>query len=194
MDGLRALGLDRHHLRLLAVIANRNLLEIQNQIGDVVDDAGERAELVQSSVDLDRRNRRSFDRRQQAAPKRIADRRAKAPLERLGQELAVGFVQRVELNLDALGALKVLPKHFHSLYANPSGRFGAGATEPDFVRTPTQTRRRLRGRQPLCGIGVTSLIDLIESPVAWSERTADSRPPPGPLTSTSTERTPRSLA
>src|SRR2546426_10932338 len=48
------------------------------------------------------------------------------------------------------------------------------------------TRRRLGGRQPLCGIGVTSLIAEISSPAACSERIAASRPAPGPFTHTST--------
>ena len=34
------------------------------------------------------------------------------------------------------------------------------------------------GRQPLWGTGVTSAIDPILSPIAFSERTADSRPGP----------------
>ena len=49
-----------------------------------------------------------------------------------------------------------------------------------------QTRRRFGGRHPLCGIGVTSLIEITPSPVACKARTADSRPPPGPLTYTIT--------
>src|SRR5262245_47151198 len=48
------------------------------------------------------------------------------------------------------------------------------------------TRRRLGGRQPLCGIGVTSLIAEISSPAACSDRIAASRPEPGPFTHTST--------
>src|SRR6516225_2277908 len=56
------------------------------------------------------------------------------------------------------------------------------------------TRRRLRGRQPLCGIGVTSRIDVIVKPAACSERSADSRPEPGPATSTSSVRMPCSCA
>src|SRR6185503_13880131 len=59
---------------------------------------------------------------------------------------------------------------------------------------PPQTRRRFGGRHPLCGIGVTSLIDLISSPVACSARIEDSRPDPGPFTRTSTLRTPCSRA
>src|SRR3954465_10839626 len=56
------------------------------------------------------------------------------------------------------------------------------------------TRRRLRGRQPLCGIGVTSRIDVTVKPAACSARSADSRPQPGPATSTSSVRMPCSMA
>ena len=45
-----------------------------------------------------------------------------------------------------------------------------------------QTRRRFGGRQPLWGMGVTSLIRVTSRPVACSARIADSRPAPGPLT------------
>src|SRR3954468_23177540 len=53
-----------------------------------------------------------------------------------------------------------------------------------------QTLRRFGGRQPLCGIGVTSLIDLTCKPAATSAWIADSRPEPGPCTLTCTRRTP----
>src|SRR3954452_3722099 len=49
-----------------------------------------------------------------------------------------------------------------------------------------QTRRRLRGRQPLWACGVTSLTPETSRPAAWSERMAVSRPEPGPFTKTST--------
>ena len=57
-----------------------------------------------------------------------------------------------------------------------------------------QTRRFLGGRHPLWGIGVTSLIDTTLSPAEASACTADSRPLPGPCTSTCTRRTPRLYA
>src|ERR1700722_13031472 len=57
-------------------------------------------------------------------------------------------------------------------------------------QTICQTRRRLGGRQPLWGMGVMSRIERTSSPAAASARTADSRPEPGPLTRTSTERKP----
>src|SRR6187200_1236640 len=59
---------------------------------------------------------------------------------------------------------------------------------------PGYTRRRLGGRHPLCGIGVTSRIDFTSSPIVCSARIADSRPAPGPLTRTSSDRMPNALA
>src|ERR1700733_15745569 len=55
-------------------------------------------------------------------------------------------------------------------------------------------RRFLGGRQPLCGIGVTSSILVIFRPQPFKARTADSRPGPGPMTRTSTFFTPCSCA
>src|ERR1035437_5008978 len=55
-------------------------------------------------------------------------------------------------------------------------------------------RRRLGGRQPLCGIGVISVILEILMSSALSARTADSRPGPGPLMRTSRFLTPHSSA
>src|SRR3954467_4512433 len=57
-----------------------------------------------------------------------------------------------------------------------------------------QTRRRLRGRQPLCGTGVTSWIPATSSPAAARERIAVSRPEPGPFTNTSPFSRPCSCA
>src|SRR5262245_41516227 len=57
-----------------------------------------------------------------------------------------------------------------------------------------QTLRRLGGRQPLCGIGVTSLMPTTSMPAFWIDRIAVSRPEPGPFTITSTLRTPCSIA
>src|SRR5713101_7725216 len=58
----------------------------------------------------------------------------------------------------------------------------------------SHTLRRFGGRHPLCGIGVASLIERTSIPAAARARTADSRPDPGPLTRTSTVRTPWSRA
>src|SRR4029077_20959698 len=55
-------------------------------------------------------------------------------------------------------------------------------------------RRRFGGRHPLCGTGVTSAMLEILMPSAFSARTADSRPGPGPLIRTSRFFTPHSTA
>src|SRR5882762_9816724 len=57
-----------------------------------------------------------------------------------------------------------------------------------------QTRRLFGGRQPLWGMGVTSLMAEISSPAACSERMAASRPEPGPFTHTSTFFKPSEMA
>ena len=46
----------------------------------------------------------------------------------------------------------------------------------------------------MCGIGVTSLIDVISNPAVCKALIADSRPAPGPLTYTSTVFSPCSIA
>src|SRR4029077_9181767 len=56
------------------------------------------------------------------------------------------------------------------------------------------TRLRFGGLQPLCGIGVTSRIDFTSRPTVCSARIADSRPDPGPLTRTSSDRMPTVFA
>src|ERR1044072_8255814 len=55
-------------------------------------------------------------------------------------------------------------------------------------------RRRFCGRQPLCGTGVTSEIELIRMPSAASASTDNSRPWPGPRISTSRFLMPCSIA
>src|SRR5580704_4255610 len=57
-----------------------------------------------------------------------------------------------------------------------------------------KTRSRFGGRHPLCGMGVTSRMERTSIPDDANARTADSRPEPGPLTRTSTLRTPWSRA
>src|SRR5207247_10619139 len=51
-----------------------------------------------------------------------------------------------------------------------------------------QTLRRFGWRQPLWGMGVTSLMPTTSMPAFWIERMAVSRPEPGPFTITSTLR------
>src|SRR5712692_7949034 len=71
-----------------------------------------------------------------------------------------------------------------------TNRFAAAGRDVASNVSTTYTRRRFGGRHPLCGIGVTSRMERTSMPDEASARTADSRPEPGPLTRTSTLRTP----
>src|SRR6202171_6090730 len=96
-----------------------------------------------------------------------------------------GPIYRAKSNLPKLQSGAVYnPRVFFLLYFSTASPF------PGF----DQTLRFFGGRQPLCGIGVRSLMILTSSPAVDSARTADSRPAPGPLTSTFTVRKPDSLA
>src|SRR5215217_4126319 len=100
---------------------------------------------------------------------------------RLPRTAAAVIARRVLTPLDAAlvsQAALALQEQLHALAA------ALLALRPRIARH--QTRLLLRGRQPLCACGVTSLIEVISSPAAWSERIAVSRPEPGPLTNTST--------
>src|SRR5258708_3073414 len=91
-----------------------------------------------------------------------------------------------------------LPQTSVGAVYNPRGLLPAYSTRSlagaASIKLQTQTLRFFGGRQPLCGIGVRSLITLTSRPAVDSARTADSRPAPGPLTSTFTVRNPDSLA
>src|SRR4051794_31048052 len=117
----------------------------------------------------------------------------------LGATAAV-LTRRVGTDLDgALRrlALAALEEQLH-LLAPAALAVGTGVTGHSlwFPRnfSAGQTRRRLGGRQPLCGTGVTSWMAPTSRPVACRLRIAVSRPEPGPLTKTSTLRMPCSIA
>src|SRR5665811_818114 len=104
----------------------------------------------------------------------------RAKLDRALRGVALGSLEE-QLGLLTPAAPAVRPGITRHKYLSPLGARG-------------QTRRRLEGRTPLCGVGVTSLIAPTSRPVAVSDRMAVSRPEPGPLTKTSTLRMPCSMA
>lgn len=57
---------------------------------------------------------------------------------------------------------------------------------PKFLIFIYQTLLTFLGRGPLCGIGVASLMEIISNPWLIRDLIAESRPPPIPLTITST--------
>ena len=75
-----------HDDRLVALGADDEFLEVQDDVGDVFLDALDGRELVQHAVDADAGDRRARDGRQQGAAQRVAERVAEAGLERLDDE------------------------------------------------------------------------------------------------------------
>ena len=75
---------------LVELGADHELLQVQDDVGDVLGHLRDRRELVQHAVDPDRRDGRAGDRRQQRAPQRVAERVAESRLQRLDGELRAG--------------------------------------------------------------------------------------------------------
>src|SRR5439155_22959608 len=102
-DRARA-ALDEPELdRMAREALQAELLDVQDDLGDVLLDARDRRELLVHVADLDRRDRRSLERREEDAPEGVADRHAVAGLERAGLVLGVeaGLLDRLDLR--ALG-------------------------------------------------------------------------------------------
>ncbi len=65
----------------------RDLLQVQDDIGGVFDDTGDGAEFVIHAFNADRGDGGALDARKEHAAQRVADGGAEAALERLGGEL-----------------------------------------------------------------------------------------------------------
>src|SRR5205807_305605 len=100
--------------------------------GRVLDHAGNRRELVEHAFNLHGGDRRAFNRREQDAPQRVADRRAEAALERLRVKPAEPIGERLAFELEPLGSLKTFPEHADSL----SPRARRRASRPAIDRRP----------------------------------------------------------
>src|SRR5262249_51969692 len=62
------------------------LLQVEDDVGDVLADARQRRELVRDALYLDGRHRSALERREQPAAQRVAERVAEAAVERLDHE------------------------------------------------------------------------------------------------------------
>src|SRR6202030_3469360 len=174
---------------------------------DVLANARDRGEFVQHAVDVHRLHGGTLQRGQQDAAQRVAKRLAEAAFERFCDQRRKAVCIGAGGYLELVRPDKLLPilldRHCFTLRPvnlitgigdRGSVRAAKFQKTPQAAEPPAyikgQTRRRLRGRQPLCGIVVTSRIEVTVKPAAWSARNADSRPDPGPATSTSRVRMP----
>ena len=90
---------------------DQDLLQVEDDLGDVLDDALDALELVVDPVDLDRGDGRALDRAEEHAPERIADRVAVTRFEGLRDELGVGR-RGAFLNLGEFGGKFELSEAF----------------------------------------------------------------------------------
>ena len=122
---------------------------------------------MKHAVDLNPRDGRSLQRRQHDPPERVAERDPETALERFGRDdrRPAGIAPRLQVELAGLDeSLPILVRERcgHRLVSIPAGRAGPLVS----FECCNHTRRRFGGRQPLCGIGVTSRMDVIVKPAA----------------------------
>ena len=97
-DRARALLRQAQLGRLARVEAQRNLLEVQQDLDDVLLDALDAGVFVQHALDLGLGDRAAGHRRQQHAPQRVAERVAETALERLDDHAGVAGGRRRHLD------------------------------------------------------------------------------------------------
>ena len=127
-DHSRLVRAQINHLRRISSQFERNLLQVQNDVGRILHHAGDRLELVQHAFNLHRRDRSSLNRGKQHPPQRVSNRRAESALKRLRPEVTVLVSQRFRIHRQALRLLKSLPEHSFLLFLRPFG------TADSFVR------------------------------------------------------------
>jgi hypothetical protein len=96
-DHARLIGAQVNRLGRVARELERNLLQVEDDVGRVLDHAGDRLEFVQHAFHLHRGDGRAFNRAQQHAPQGVAHGGAEAALKRLRPEHAV-FIGEVEVS------------------------------------------------------------------------------------------------
>src|SRR5262249_51174626 len=88
-------------------------LDVQHELRHVLDDAVDRGELVLDARDLHVRDRGALEGGEEHAAQAVADRRAEAALEGLGDEQAVSLVAPALVEDDAVRELESPPADAH---------------------------------------------------------------------------------
>jgi hypothetical protein len=104
---------DANGARLLAGVLYDQALDVQNDVGDVLDDARDRADFVLNALDLEARDRASLQAGQQDPAQAIADSHAEAAFERLRVEPAVGVCEGAAVGHEPRGQFQTSPSDTH---------------------------------------------------------------------------------
>jgi hypothetical protein len=95
-----------HRFEALAHDLERNLLQVEDDVGGVLDHARNGAELMLHAFDANCRDGRAFDGAEQDAAQAIADSSAAAALKRLGRKHAIPFRQGLGIGNQSFRFLK----------------------------------------------------------------------------------------
>ena len=95
------------------MVLDHQELDVQDQVGDVVDHAGDRRELVLDALDLDLGDRAALQAGEQDPPQAVADGVAEAAFEGLDVELAEGVGQGLAVADDPAGQFEATPTNTH---------------------------------------------------------------------------------
>src|SRR5947209_1654593 len=115
----RLVRLQVDRLRSVTIELERDLLQVQDDVGGVFDHSADGLELVQHALDLHGGNRRAFDRAQEHATQRVAHGGAESALDGLRPEASVFIGESLGIGSETFRFLKTLPK-CHCV--SPSGR------------------------------------------------------------------------
>jgi hypothetical protein len=121
-DGARAGLLHDHALGAFALHLDRDVLDVEHDVGDVLANACDRGELVQNAVDVHRLHGGALQRRQQDAAQRVAERLAEAALERFGDDGGKPGRVRARRYLQLVRSNKFLPIFLDRHFVTPSGQ------------------------------------------------------------------------
>ena len=118
-DFARAFGVQTHTLRTFDVHTHGQCLDVQDNVGDILTNALNGGELVQNTVNLNRRHRSTLQRGQENPAQCVPQCQAKTTLQRLSDDLAIGAAVSAMFDVD-LGRfnqfLPVLLNHDASLF------------------------------------------------------------------------------
>src|SRR5712664_3252794 len=115
-DHAALVTVDADGLGVFARILHHQALDVQDDVGDILHDAGNGGNLMLHALNLDARDGAAFETRQQNSPQAVADGDTEAAFKRLGGKLAVGVGQRATVGGDAVGQFQTPPTNSHSLY------------------------------------------------------------------------------
>src|SRR5260370_4602754 len=148
-------ALDADRARLLGVVLDHESFDVQHEIGDILDHAGDRGELVLHALDLDLGDGASLQARQEDAPQAVADGVAESAFEWLDVELALRIGQLLAVTYHPAGKFEATPTDAHrSLQWVAGGRVepskgsgsrgGAGVGKPAARPHPADDRQPIR--------------------------------------------------